>query len=385
MNNRTRALAVLNYEDYDHLPLIHFSYWTDTLEKWASEGHITQQEAEAHEYGNEIDVALNKCLGFDLTWKCAFSWNTRLEPPVEKRVIELRPDGSRVVMNEDGVSVIEKTGVISIPTEVDHLLKSRKEWEEIYKPRLQLFDMRRINAGIATIDGCKLQFDQGGREMLLRGDAGHPYGLYCGGLIGTMRDWLGLVNLSYLMVDDESLFDEIAETVSELIFQGTKAVLDTGIQFDVAHFWEDICYKGGPLINPQVFARKFGPKYERITDLVRSYGVNLVSLDCDGKIDALLPIWLENGVNTMFPIEVGTWNASIQPWREKYGRELRGIGGVNKYIFGYDHAAIDAEIERQRPLVDLGGYIPCPDHALPPDARWENVQYYCEQMRKTFG
>ena len=41
------------------------------------------------------------------------------------------------------------------------------------------------------------------------------------GLIGVMRDWLGLVNMSYLMVDDEPLFDEIAETVCELIFQGT--------------------------------------------------------------------------------------------------------------------------------------------------------------------
>jgi uroporphyrinogen decarboxylase len=191
--------------------------------------------------------------------------------------------------------------------------------------------------------------------------------------------------MSYLMVDDEPLLDEIIETVSELIYQGTKAVLETGIHFDVAHFWEDICYKGGPLVNPKVFARKFGPKYKRITDLVRSYGVKIVSLDCDGKIDALIPIWLENGVNTMFPIEVGTWNASIKPWREKFGRELRGIGGVNKYIFGQDRSAIDAEIERLRPLVELGGYLPCPDHALPPEARWENVQYYSERMNKVFG
>ena len=81
---------------------------------------------------------------------------------------------------------------------MDHLLKGRKEWDEIYKPRLQLFGMKRINAGMACIDGQRIQFDQGGREMLLKGDGGHPYGLYCGGLIGTLRDWLGLVNLSYL-------------------------------------------------------------------------------------------------------------------------------------------------------------------------------------------
>jgi len=385
MDNRSRTLSILNYEAYDRLPLVHFGYWTDTLEKWAAEGHITTQEARDYEYGNAVDVALNKRLGFDITWKCSFSWNMRLEPPIEKRILEKRADGSRIVMNEDGASVIEKPGTTSIPTEVDHLLKGRKEWDEIYKPRLELFGMKRINAGIATINGENIQFDRGGRELLLKQDDGHPHGLYCGGLIGTIRDWLGLVNMSYLLVDDEPLFDEIAETVCELTYQGTRATLDSGIRFDFAHFWEDICYKSGPMLNPKVFAKKFGPKYKRITDLVKSYGINLVSLDCDGKIDALIPIWLENGVNTMFPIEVGTWNASIKPWREKYGRELRGVGGVNKYIFGCDRAVIDAEIERLRPLVDLGGYIPCPDHSLPPGSQWENVQYYCERMHRVFS
>jgi uroporphyrinogen decarboxylase len=87
----------------------------------------------------------------------------------------------------------------------------------------------------------------------------------------------------------------------------------------------------------------------------------------------------------MFPIEVGTWNASIRPWREKYGRELRGVGGMNKVVFARDRAAVDAEVERLRPLVELGGYIPCPDHRLPPDAKWDLVRYYCDRMRAFFG
>jgi uroporphyrinogen decarboxylase len=384
MNNRTRTLAILNYETYDHIPLVHFGYWAETLVKWTSEGHISPEMATEYADGNAIDVELNKLLGWDYCWSCTFSWNTSLDPVLERRILEERPDGSRLIMDENGVSVIEKPGIVSIPTEVDHLLKGRPEWESIYKPSLK-FELGRIQRGWAKVDGERRQFDQGGREMLLRQDGSHPYGLYCGGLIGVIRDWLGVVNMSYLLLDDEPLFDEITETVSELIYQAVKATLETGIHFDFAHFWEDICYNAGPLVNPRMFAAKFGPKYKRITGLLKSHGVEFVSLDCDGKIDALLPIWLENGINIMFPIEVGTWQASIQPWREKYGKELRGIGGVNKHIFGRDYAAIDAEIERLRPLVALGGYIPCPDHRLPIDARWENVQYYCERMRKIFG
>jgi len=87
----------------------------------------------------------------------------------------------------------------------------------------------------------------------------------------------------------------------------------------------------------------------------------------------------------MFPIEVGTWQASIAPWRTRYGRELRGVGGMDKRVFARDKAAIDKEIERLRPLVNLGGYIPCPDHRIAPDAEWDHVRFYCDRMRAVFG
>ena len=116
-----------------------------------------------------------------------------------------------------------------------------------------------------------------------------------------------------------------------------------------------------------------------------SYGIDQISLDCDGCIDKLIPIWLENGVNTMFPIEVGTWNASIRPWREKYGRIIHGVGGMDKRVFARDKTAVEAEIERLKPLVDLGAYIPCPDHRIPPDADYRLVAYYCELFHRAFG
>ena len=50
-------------------------------------------------------------------------------------------------------------------------------------------------------------------------------------------------------------------------------------------------------------------------------------------------------------------------------------------VFARDYKAVDAEIERLRPLIELGGYIPCPDHRIAPDAKFENVQYYCDRMQ----
>jgi len=212
-----------------------------------------------------------------------------------------------------------------------------------------------------------------------------PLGLHCGSLFGNIRNWMGLLGVSYLYSDDEPLYDEIIDTVGELCFRLAERVLQSGVRFDFGHFWEDICFKNGPLVVPEVFRTKVGPHYRRITDLLNHHGIDIVSLDCDGCIDALVPIWLENGVNTMFPIEVGTWRASIAPWRADYGPALRGVGGMDKVVFSRDKAAVDAEIERLKPLVALGGFIPCPDHRIAPDAKWELVQYYCDRMRHTFS
>ena len=384
MNNRQRALAILNYEEYDRLPLVHFGFWDETLDKWACEGHITVDEARNWEDGNAVDAAITARLGFDCNWYNCFSPVTRLFPPIEEAVLEEFPDGSRKILNSDGAIVMEKDGASGIPPEVDHLLKDRKDWEEFFLPRLQFAEERITTVGV-ELEEKAIPFGEGGLAYLQAGEWENPYGLYCGSLYGVIRNWLGLEGSAYLQVDDPDLFDEMIETVGRLCYRVTETVLKMGIPFDFGHFWEDICFRSGPLIHPAVFERKVGPHYRRITDLLRSYGVDIISLDCDGQIDLLIPIWLENGVNTMFPIEVGVWDASIKPWREKYGRQLRGVGGMDKRVLAYDREAVDAEVERLKPLVDLGGYIPCPDHRIAPNSEWENVQYYCEKMRQTFS
>jgi len=384
VNDRQRALAVLNYQPYDRLPIVHFGFWDDTLLKWAREGHITEEEARSWADGNPTDAVISRKLGFDFNYYSVFHTHNDIIPFFERQVLEVAPDGSRKVRNHRGVVLIEKDDATSIPAEIDHTLKDRQSWDTIFRPRLQ-FTIERVTKMPVRVNDRMVPFDEGGLEFLRQDTREYLYGLHCGSLYGIIRDWIGMENLIYLAADDPALYDEIIETVGELCYQNTKAALESGAKFDFAHFWEDICFRSGPLVNPRVFREKVGPQYRRITGLVNRYGLNIVSVDCDGLIDALIPTWIENGVNTMFPIEVGTWNASIAPWREQYGRELRGVGGMRKYTFALDYAAVDAEIERLKPLVELGGYIPCPDHRLAPDAKWENVQYYCDRMRQTFG
>lgn len=383
MNNRQRSLAVLNYESYDRLPIVHFGFWRQTLQKWAAEGHLTAEEAEGWTDSSPIDRQISEKLGFDFNWYNCFRPDIFISPLFEAKTLKVHPDGSREYLQEDGVIVVQKDNAVSIPTEVDHLLKDRRSWEEHYRPRLQFFEERVTRAMVNTGQEL-LPFEEGGLEYLKNENRENPIGLYCGSLFGKIRNILGLIGVSYLLVDDETLYDEIIETVANLCLRCVEYTLARGARFDFGHFWEDICFKNGPLVKPEIFQEKVGPWYKKITQLLNRHGIEIVSLDCDGLIDALIPTWLNNGVNTMFPIEVGTWNASIAPWRQQYGQSLRGVGGMNKTVFSRDYAAVDAEIERLRPLVELGGYLPCPDHRIAPDAKWENVQYYGERMREVF-
>lgn len=372
MTNKERLLAALNCQPYDRMPVVHFGFWKETVQKWLAEGRIEKTDNSAAVAGK---------LGFDCGWgEPCLCPNSNLDPLFETKVLETLEDGSRKVLNNLGMVILEKQGATGIPAEVDHLLKGRKEWEDHYLPRMQFTEERLAKAPVYTDQGT-VRFDEGGREWLQKGEWENPYGFFCGSLYGAFRNWVGVAGSAYLYADDEELFDEIINTSGELSYLCTEAAMKAGIPFDYGHFWEDICFKNGPLVVPSVFDEKVGPHYKRITELLNKHGINIVSLDCDGCIDALIPTWLENGVNTMFPIEVGTWNASIEPWRKEYGKELRGVGGMDKRVFAQDVKAVDAEVDRLRRLVDLGGYVPCPDHRIPPDAKWENVHYYCEKMR----
>lgn len=372
MTNRERFNAIMHYENYDRVPVVHFGYWNETLDKWYHEGHLTEEEAHNWYDGSPMDKVINEKLGFDFGYYQNHGNFCGLFPAFEPKLLEVNEQGEHICLTPGGLIEKSKPGVISIPATVGTLLKDRESYDKEYKWRLQPCEDRIMKGGIEYWVAMQDKIDN------------MPLGLHLGSLYGTIRDMLGVEALSYLYYDDEELYAEIINSVAEVSYYNLKRTLELGMRPDIGHYWEDICFKNGPLVNPKLFKEFVGPHYKRSTDLLREYGCDLVSLDCDGCIDLLVPIWLENGVNVMFPIEVGTWGASIKPWREKYGKEIRGLGGMDKRVFAQDYAAVDKEIERLKELVELGGYIPCPDHRIAPDAKWENVQYYCEQFRKAF-
>lgn len=366
MTNKTRAMDILQYKAVDRLPAVHFGYWPELLAEWAEQGHIPRELAEDNWDGSDKDRELDKLLGWDHNWACTFGANNGLFPPFEYKVLETLPDGFVRVQNPDGLIERIRPGASSIPAEDDYQLKDRRAFEELYKPKMQ-YSAARVDTEFFK------KFNETERD--------YPVGLHLGSVLGSIRNMLSVVGMSYMLCDDYELMREIVDTYADMQYQCAKAVLETGAKFDFAHFWEDVCFKNGPLLSPAMFDDLCARHYRRMTGLVRSYGIDIVSLDCDGVTEKLLPTWFENGVNTMFPIEVGTWGDQFAAARKKFGRGMLGVGGMDKTVLRKDRAAVDAEIERIKPLIALGGFVPCPDHRLMPGTKWELVQYYTDRIK----
>ena len=373
MTNRERCMNLLHYKPVDRLPAVHFGYWQELLIEWAEQGKISKDLAEARIRRNaDAEKELNRLLGWDGDWgEHIASGNVSLFPSFETKVLETLPDGTQRVQNSVGLIERIHPGVISIPEEDDYLLKDRKAFEELYKPKMQ-FSPDRINPEY---------FKRFNQDVYEKND--YPYGLFLGSVIGDIRSMCSVIGMSYLMYDDdEDLFAEIVDAYADMQYACAEAVLKTGAKFDFAHFWEDICFNSGPLLSPDLFNELCAKHYKKRTDLCHRYGIDVISLDCDGVTEKLLPTWFENGVNTMFPIEVGTWGDQFEPARKKFGPGMLGVGGMDKTALRKDKAAVDKEIERMKRLAGLGGFIPCPDHRLMPGTKFELVQYYTDEIKK---
>ena len=65
--------------------------------------------------------------------------------------------------------------------------------------------------------------------------------------------------------------------------------------------------------------------------------------------------------------------------------DLRLQGGIDKRAVAAGPEAIDKELERIKPLLDQGGFVPHLDHLVPPDISFDNYRYYLDKKRKLIG
>lgn len=359
MTARERFKRQMRFQPVDRCFNMEFGYWKENFVEWdifVQNGVRDNREADRFFSFDPIESIGGR------------NW---LSPAFEERIVEERGDRN-VIMNGDGLlaEVPKDGGGSSIPHYLSSSIVTPDDWKRCKEARFRRDDpARRLD-----IDALK---------KLHPADRDYPLGVNTGSMIGKVRDMLTFEGLAYAVFDYPDMVEDMVETCCVMVEHSLDQLLPH-FDFDYACGWEDICFKNGPIVAPDFFAAVVAPRYRRIRDRLRRYGIELWYTDCDGDVRPLLPTFLDCGINCLFPFEV-MGCAHPGELLDQYAGELRIMGGFDKMQLGKGPAAIKQYMESLAPYVERGGYIPFCDHRCPPNVKTADYLYYLDLKEAMFG
>lgn len=357
LTDRERFRRQLHRQPVDRCFNMEFGYWDDNFKLWPM----------FRDHGITTNRAADIFLNFDRTDNI---WSHWMYPGFPEEEIS-RTATTRILRNGDGlIAEVPLDGHDTIPHYLEATVRTPADWAKVKAER---FDR---NHPIRQPDLAAIRRDH-------PADRTYPIGVWTGSMIGKVRDMLTVEGLAYAVYDYPEMVEDMVETSCVLVEDFLDAVLPH-IQFDYGAGWEDICYKNGPLVSIGFFRDVVVPRYQRISKKLRAHGIDLWWIDCDGDVRPLIPHFLAGGVNTMFPWEV---NGSGHPGAalDRWGPELRIMGGVDKMVLGRSRPDIRKWLESLAPYVAQGGFIPFCDHRCPPNVDPGDYLYYLDLKEKLFG
>jgi len=366
MTQRERFHAIFSGQKPDRIPLYYFGTWTETEEQWKSQG---VPESACEEGGPQL-------FGMDTNWEKGM-WSCQglvnMNPIFEGNSVLLEQTDDYAVWSHPNGSVVRygKHGS-SIPYTHEHALKPTRESWERFKIALNPADSRRIPQN--QIENAK-NFAKRERVATFMG----------GSLYGWIRDWMGVEELSYFMYDEPRLFGEIIDYIADYFIKLYRPFIKY-CDFDFVYFFEDCCGSSGPLYSPDIYVQFFKHNYEKLVDFYKNEcKIPFVLLDSDGYTEPLTKCWLDSGIDILFPVEVGKWNASITDIRAKYGEKTAVFGNVDKFIMMQPKEEIIKYLEKLKIETDKGYFLPIPDHRIPPEISLEMMNNYIDAFHTVFN
>lgn len=354
---RERFNRQMHFRPVDRCFNMEFGYWDEVFDQWPM----------FRDNGIPNTPTANHALGFDPMENICPPWY--MHPFFEEKMVEDKGD-TQIFINMDGVLYeLPADGHSTIPKYLHSSIENEDDWKRVKEERFRRDDPAR-KVDIASL------------KKAFPDDRTFPVGVYCGSMIGNIRDILTLEGLCYAMYDYPEMVEDMVETSCLLVEDFLDQVLPE-IQVDFASGWEDICFKNGPIVSVGFFRDVLLPRYKRIKEKLAQYGVDVWYTDCDGDVRPLLPYFLEGGINCLFPFEI---NACGHPGEllDQYP-DLRIMGGVDKMQLIAGKKEIEQYMLSLVPYVERGGFIPFCDHLCPPDVSQENYEYYLDLKKELFG
>ena len=378
MNTRERFHATMAFEPLDRPLYWEFGYWAPTLRRWYNEGlpwragipdELNDDAVLSAELGGinwfnpYYDVDVNRELGFDeIVFRIPI--NNLFCPVFESKILEDHESWYKIQDSEGQIVQISK--INGSRCHLDSPVKTRRDYERVREERLQPDLSARLPEDWSDL---KTQFKQ------------RTYPLMYGGMQGFFnqpRRLLGFERLMMTFFTEPDLLKEIINDTADLLIALYDPVLSE-IGGDFAWISEDMCYKNGCFISPDMFREFMLPAYKKVTGFFRDHGITAILVDSDGDVMELIPLLIEGGVTGLLPFEV-TGKCDIVEVRRRFPR-FHIFGGINKKMIALGKESIDLELETKIPTVfEGGGFVPFTDHTVHPEISWENFRYYRQRL-----
>jgi len=353
MDARERFWKIMHFKEADRLPFCEFlGYWGETLNRWYGEGLPT-------------GMWITDYFGFDKREGIPIDFG-----PIPRFIPKTLSEDERYRIEIDEAGTTKKVlkTSTSMPTFIDFPVKNWEDWEKV-KKRFDPKDSRRYPK---TWSDELLEYYE---------TVDRPISLSLSGFFGQARSLMGLERLSVTFYRDPKLVHDIMDFWADFVIETMREAVERA-RIDFVTIWEDMAYRNGPLISPKMFREFMLPRYKKVTSFIRGKGIDLIMVDTDGNHEALMPLFLEGGVNCLYPLEVQA-GMDAPSLREKYGKRLLLIGNIDKRALAWGEEAIRKEVESKiPPLREEGGYIPSIDHAVPSDVPFQNYVYYISLLKK---
>jgi len=375
MNVRECFKSILRFEKPDFQPLFEFLYfWEDAIDRWYKEGlPVAPKKVDITGFLSEWDKKTREYSWSALWYFGINDWEfvpIDFYTPIPSFTPKILEETDRYVIIRGQTGNVHKTFKLgmSVPQSIDFPVKTREDFE-MMKTRYDPKDIRRYP---------KNWDDEGFVEYYEM--AKHPILLRLDGFFAQVRSFMGLETFMKNFYTDPNLIQDIMNFWADYQIELYEPVLRK-VKVDFAYIWEDMAYRHGPMISPKFFQKFMLPCYKKLTNFLKGKGVDLIGVDSDGNIEALIPLWLEGGVNVLFPLEAAA-GMDVVALRDEYGKRLALIGNIDKRALIGGKESIKKEVDYKLSIIEEGGYIPSIDHAVPSNVSFQNYSYYINLLKK---
>ena len=195
------------------------------------------------------------------------------------------------------------------------------------------------------------------------------------------RAWTlaGMDNVLMAMVADSRFANRLLDRILEYNLRLIEHACSCGI--DAMMFGDDWGSQRGLLMGPALWREYIGPRVKQMYQAVKAKGKFVFIHSC-GKVDELFPDLIASGLDVFNPFQPEV--ISVFEIKKTYGGRLCFYGGIStQKTLPYATPAQTRE-EVKRLISDVGkngGYFASPAHAIPADARPENIAAMIEVLQ----